>query len=486
MPRITHDSDPSPGVATINAAARKAGFKSRCTDFNHILYRELFDRSEVFYEIDRWMCETYTTTLKFQPQDSLSSRAHRELLRIFELWLKEVEEANPRFLGLGLFSRNSKRTALAFLEYLKRKRPRQKIILGGAGTSPAYEPLRKQVDYYVEGEAEDVIVKILQSTPPPLAGVNGVPPVQSDDLDLLPWPDYSDFPLEEYQNRGKKLRITGSRGCTRRCNFCNVYKIWPKYRYRSGKSLAAEILHQHLSLPTRPDHFIFTDSLINGKIQALREMCDELIRFQASHGLNIKFEGQFIAVEEKAMASQDYQRLRQAGAYRLYVGYESGSEKIRFAMNKRIKDSALDFSIRQLSLQNIRMLWYLIVGHPLETEEEFEKTRQLLKTYAHLNRQDYRIQVTLHEYSPLEGTDWHSEFGHTLQWNAENDWVSSLNPKLDRKQRILRLLTLEEDLKRWGYDHWQPSLLAYPQTELKQILKEAKGLQSLKQLQHLV
>lgn len=484
IPRLTHDSDPSPGVATINAAAKTAGFSSRCVDFNHILYQSLRSNEPIFFELDRWMAESPTTTLRVNWQRELSQPAQSALQDLLDEYLGVIDFHQPRFFGMGLFSRNSKRLAETLAAHLRQHRPQLKLIVGGAGATPLYEPLRQLVDYYVEGEGEFSIVEILSGRGDQAPGVNGRASLQFEKLDVLPWPDYGDFPLQEYSAKGKKLRITGSRGCTRRCNFCNVYKIWPTYRHRSGASLAAEMLHQHQSLSTQPDHFIFTDSLINGKTQVLREMCEALIQARETSGVQLKFEGQFIAVSDKGLTAEDYKMLAKAGCDRVYVGFESGSEKVRFAMNKKIRDADVDFSVRQLAANKIRMLWYLMVGFGEEREEDFQQTLNLLERFAPLNREGYRIQVTLHEFTPLEEVDWFAQHESQLSKDAQGQWLYAGNPLLTHSERVQRLLRVEEALQRFGYEHWQPSLMEYPKMSLKQVIDQAQMRGTFDQLQH--
>lgn len=472
VPRITHDSDPSPGVSSVSAAAKSAGFKSLCIDFNHILYKELFYDKDptLFYELDWWMTESPITSLNLPSKSELSLEGQRALDQIFNLWTNEVKNKNPKFFGMGLFSRNSRKMALLFSRHLRRECPSLPIIIGGAGATPLQSELFKVVDYYVEGEGEQAIVDILrQNTEKHVRSelLNSV-----ENLDDLPWPDYSDYPLHEYQMKGERVRITGSRGCVRRCNFCNVYKIWPNYRYRSGQSLANEIYHQHTSLSSHPTHFIFTDSLINGKPKVLKDMCLGLTELKEKKGLNITFEGQFIASSEKFLSADDYKLLKEAGCKRVHVGIESGSETIRFNMNKKVKDRDLFFTIEHLTKNRISQLWYILLCHPTEDESEFLKTLDLLKKFGHLNTEDYKIQVTLHEYKPLEESDWNRLYGHDLIWIDDKDWVYKKNDSLTKQVRRERLLRTEEVLSTYNYAHWQPSLLQHPQKSLKQIIAE--------------
>ena len=56
----------------------------------------------------------------------------------------------------------------------------------------------------------------------------------------------------------------------RKCDFCDVQSIWPKYRYRSGENIALEMKVQNNKYGTKK--FLFTDSLLNGSVKQLEDL----------------------------------------------------------------------------------------------------------------------------------------------------------------------------------------------------------------------
>jgi radical SAM superfamily enzyme YgiQ (UPF0313 family) len=269
---------------------------------------------------------------------------------------------------------------------IREKLPNVKIVVGGPFTEHLGPVLfsKGMVDSYVIGEGEEPLVNILKgnlSAP----GINSNPAIQIENLDTIPIPDYSDFPMHMYPKtwydpriRNKDefgtefIYITGSRGCVRKCTFCDVASIWPKFRYRSGTSIAEEMMIQSNNHGTKT--FLFTDSLINGSMKQLNDLCDTLIDYKNKEIMKpVRWQGQFIARPQKQMPESMYEKMKEAGCWFVSIGVESGSELVRQDMKKMFSDEDLFFTIEMCEKYHIEMAWLLMVGYPTETEEEFEK-----------------------------------------------------------------------------------------------------------------
>ena len=61
---------------------------------------------------------------------------------------------------------------------------------------------------------------------------NNAVPEEIMDLNKLPFPDYRDFDLARYKQRG--LPVLTSRGCVARCSFCGEVVFWKKYKSGIG------------------------------------------------------------------------------------------------------------------------------------------------------------------------------------------------------------------------------------------------------------
>ena len=143
-------------------------------------------------------------------------------------WAKQIVDLNPKWLGISVFSYNSQRATRLLAVRVKYYNPKIKIVIGGAGiyTDKKFpEGLLKTniIDAFIRGEGELSIVELLKGNLN-YPGINGKDPVQIDDVDSIPFPEYDDYELQTYTNKKGlvALPITGSRGCVRRCSFCDI------------------------------------------------------------------------------------------------------------------------------------------------------------------------------------------------------------------------------------------------------------------------
>ncbi len=199
-----------------------------------------------------------------------------------------------------------------------------------------------------------------------------------DDLNGILFADYSRFSLEKYTKN--LLPISTSRGCIKRCIFCNESVHWRKYRARSAKNILNEIEYQLVNFP-HIDTFWFNDSLINGDIKMLNELCDLLI----SRKIKIKWGGQ--GVVRKEMTGDLLKKMKLAGCSIISYGVENGSSNVLGLMQKgQMYSPQLAESIMRDTYDiGISVIFNIIVGFPGEGEAEFKETKdfvQRCKKYA--------------------------------------------------------------------------------------------------------
>lgn len=192
-----------------------------------------------------------------------------------------------------------------------------------------------------------------------------------EDLDTLPFADFSVYELKEYEKN--TLPISTSRGCIYRCVFCNESPIWKKYRHRSAQNIYNEITYQLAKHP-RINNFFFNDSLINGDIHMLNELSDLLIK----NKVKIRWGGQ--ASIRKEMSFEFLKKLRKAGFSYVSYGLENGSQAILERMQKRFYLDTAQEVIRNTHRLGIRVTANIVVGFPDETEKEMLETANFLKS----------------------------------------------------------------------------------------------------------
>jgi len=469
VPRYVHFSDPPIAIAYLYEFLNLHEINTDVMDLSLDWYRRVEGDIELYEEIDSWyMLHNYqssiqyeqvgrifgnvlgqpfgegsTASVKFDDDlqlnlQNLSDKAQNFLSNMLQQWVEKIQTLNPSVLGISLFSFNSLKITKLLLLALQNSEWNGFIALGGPGVLPERKKLKEMVDLYVIGHGEYKLLDFCLEKCN--KNVNIVTEAEH-------YPNYSAFPLNSYRSPNA-VRITGSRGCIKRCNFCDIYKQWPNFVARDGRDIANEMIVQNETLPSHPNKFYFTDSLINGRPKVLRDMCNHLVKYNT----NFKWEGQFIATSPKWFTEDDYAMMAEAGCNRVSFGIESGSNAVRISMNKKQRDSDLDFCIEQLHKNNIEQVWLIIVGFPTETWKDFLQTVDLFNRHKQKNTQK-NIQCGLAEFRPDEGTDWHMANFHNLDWDANGAWKFSKNPELTAEERTQRLLFLEKKAIEWGFIH---------------------------------
>ena len=265
---------------------------------------------------------------------------------------KEISQYKFKWLGISVFSYLQKDDALKLGEKY------DNVLFGGSGVDVFWP--RK---HFVVGEGEYALVEFLNGNLD-YPGINGKPPQQIENIEDLPPPDYSDVMCKHDYDTAI---ISGSRGCVRKCTFCDVMTIWPKYRWKTGKKIADE-MHE-VAEKTGLKKIGFSDSLVNGSMKHFRDMCKEL----ASRDKKVQWNGQFIVRGAKTFSSEDFDNLANSGCNGLTMGIESGSEKVRDHMRKKFSNEDIDYFMKNLGDRKIKMKMLLIVGYPTETEEDLKK-----------------------------------------------------------------------------------------------------------------
>ena len=453
VPRIQDEIGYTPaGAALVKGSLVKHGFECKVLDLNRELDILYENKKEEIVPIENW----------FMNYNFYSYKIFKIVDNLMNQWCDDILSWNPTHVGISIFSYNSQRATIMLATMLKSKNPDITVFIGGPGIATDYKfpeqcKDEKIIDAYIRGEGEISTIEYLKGNLD-YPGINGKPPKQIEDIESLYYPDYSDYELQHYVNRKKglvALPITGSRGCVRHCTFCNIATMYPKYKFRSGKSIANEIKHQVNRYDARA--FRFTDSLVNGSMKAFREMTDELSKFRMTLDDDKKFtwDGQFIIRSKEQMPPTDFEIMRDSGVGKLLIGIESGSPAVREHMKKGYSAEDLDYSLEQIFKNNIKVRFLMIIGYPTETREDFNMTLEMFKKYQKYSStliEEINLGLTL---NLLPNTPLYNEAEkHGLETTKEhiNDWICKQNPTLDFEERLRRRIEVQHFIEQLGYN----------------------------------
>lgn len=299
----------------------------------------------------------------------------------------------PKFIALSLLSYVSRVAGEWLCYYIKKLSPETTIIIGGAGcleqfTGPStfadHMLERGLVDYHVRGDGEHAFQQLLLGNTS-YPGINSATwkILTNEELDQLPYPDYTDYNFAQYSKR--MMSIQGSRGCVRTCTFCDYITNWEKFQWRTGESIFQEMKLQYNKFGIRS--FKFQDSLTNGNLKEF----NKLIRLLAEHNqLNPKesfnWGGFYIFRNRSADDENMWDIIAQSGAEFLTVGIENLNEDIRYAMGKKFNNESITFHIEQARRCGIRLDLLFLVGYVTETQQHIENAKAWLD--RHVQYQD--------------------------------------------------------------------------------------------------
>jgi len=388
------------------------------------------------------------------------------------------------------------------------------VILCGADATDHYPTyLARGADYVLIGEGEETLVELLGQLSAVknanLKSILGLAYQASDsnsksanrqisnprrpdisDLDALPFPAWDLVDVDKYRSIWLKrhgyfsMNMVTTRGCPFHCNWC-AKPIWgQRYHSRSPENVAAEMTW--LKETYRPDHIWFADDILGLKPGWLLRFADAL---QAQGG-RIPFK--CLSRADLLTRPGEVEALARAGAQTVWMGAESGAQKIRDAMDKGTLVEQIHEAARRLKQAGIRVGFFLQFGYPGETRADIEKTIQLVRD---ADPDDIGISVSY----PMPGTKFYEavrdQLGEKQNWIDSQDlsmlYLGSFNTGFYRKlhsvvhkefraRKAWKSLKTPRDLARLGYN-----LLTLPIARMQLNSLAAKSETTLTSLPHL-
>ncbi len=304
------------------------------------------------------------------------------------------------------------------------------VIESSSDASDHYDKyLDRNVDFVIIGEGETTLKELinkLDTNENDFENIDGLAfrkdgkTVQTSprqilkELDTLPMPAWDLININDYKdiwlthNKYFSLNIATTRGCPFRCNWCAKPIYGNRYNVRSPKNVIAEITF--LQKLFGVNHFWMCDDIFGLKPGWVQEFRD-LVKL---NGLKFKYKIQSrvdLLLQEDTITA-----LAESGAETVWVGAESGSQKILDAMDKGTTIEEINTATKLLKKNNIRVAFFLQFGYPGETKEDINKTVEMV-----LNLMPDEIGISV-SY-PLPGTKFYENVKDQLK--TKSNWADS-------------------------------------------------------------
>jgi len=317
-----------------------------------------------------------------------------------------------------------------------------KIVLGGPDVKFHQEEyLGSGAHYLVIGEGEKTFYELIEAlkSGSDLMSVKGLAYKDQDNLlirteernhihnpDALPWPNREKLDLQKYLQVWKEkhgyssLTVNTQRGCPYTCRWCSHAVFGDTYRRRSPISVVEELAY--LKEKYNPDSFWFVDDVFTMSAKWIREFGDIL----TMRNLNISYEciSRADRLNEEILTT-----LKNSGCRLLWIGAESGSQKIIDRMDRRVDVLKVIEMIRLAKEKGIETGTFIMLGYPGETVEDINETIQHLKDC----QPDY---FTVNLAYPIRGTILYTEIETSI--TMENGWPLPIDRDLDFKRTYNR------------------------------------------------
>ena len=291
------------------------------------------------------------------------------------------------------------------------------VILGGPEPSNYSEEYFKEgADAICFGEGEETLEELLQNKmflkKGKLAGIRGL--IYQDqagrvvrnearpyikDLNKQPFPDRGAIDQKKYIEVWRKHHDMGpvslitARGCAYSCSWCSHSVFGHTNRRRSPENVVEEI--ELIIQDYRPDMLWYADDVFTLHHRWLRKF-NELMKTRRLH-----FPFETISREDR-LNEETIKILAELGCWRIWIGAESGSQRILDKMQRGTNADRVCELIPLLQKHGIKVGLFIMLGYDGEETEDLKATAEFLK------RANPDVFFTTVVY-PIKGTTFYNE-----------------------------------------------------------------------------
>ena len=354
-------------------------------------------------------------------------------------WGAQLRQHKPRFAVIyeDNFNYLSKMCLLnmreAALEMINQaKEVGATVILCGSDVTDHPEIyLSGGADFVLQGEGEEILAELLAvlsgEKTAEFAAIQGLtwqdgsqlkrnlPRPKMKTIDHLPFPAWDLIDVERYRqiwltHHGYfSMNMVTTRGCPYHCNWC-AKPIWgQRYASRTAENVAAELAW--LKERYAPDHIWFADDIMGLKPKWWQQFAD-LVEAQ---GIRTPFKC-LSRADLIVRRPENVTALQRAGCEIVWLGAESGEQKVLNAMEKGTTVEQIYDAAESLKAAGVQVAFFLQFGYPGETRADIEKTLQMVRD---CQPDDVGMSVSY----PLPGTTFFERV--KLELGTQKNWTDS-------------------------------------------------------------
>lgn len=345
-------------------------------------------------------------------ESKIISLAHLGPLENFPVFLEQAVQTlcaeNPKIISFYTRCDNY-HIVLALCEAL-RKHTDAYIVFGGPQSDlTAYATISSipYVDFICCGEGENTVYPFFRSLldGKPDLSVPGLVykdqdkvvvnprPALLQDLDSLPYIDYSLYDDASAGRKTDAFQVDVGRGCPFACTYCSTKTFWGrKYRLKSPKRIVDEIEHAYRNLGSTL--FVFDHDMFTMDRKKVIETC-RLIK-QLNLPIKWKCSARIDCIDESLIDI-----MVDAGMVSIFIGIETGSPRMQTIINKKLKLDNVVELLTYIDTKCPTIIASFVYGFPEENEEDLSATIALMRDLLRLKH----VRVTPHLCTFLPGTE---------------------------------------------------------------------------------
>ena len=361
------------------------------------------------------------------------------------------------------------------------------VVLGGPESANyPNEYLAGGADVVVIGEGEATLTEVVATLP--LTGPNKLHHVRGiafadeagrvvqtperakiPDLDALPLPDREAIDHQKYldawrtHHGASSVNLITARGCPYRCKWCSHAVYGYSHRRRSPAKVAEEV--QWIVDRYNPDQLWYADDVFTISHPWMKSYAAEL----RARGIHKPFET--ITRADRLQSEAAVEALRELGCYRVWIGSESGSQRILDAMDRGVSVESVQRAVKLAQRYGIKVGMFLMWGY------EGEELEDIAATVEHVKQSNPDIFFTTVAY-PIKGTPYFDSVRQKVElsipWAEATDRDYQITDRRDKSYYKLADVWLKNEVEASRLASTDPNRAAHLYETARQA-REAMG-----------